>query len=73
VCEATVYVEQNGRREKVLKDVIRVEVTEGGVVLTALLEPPQTIQGTIREVDLLKHSVTLIAPQEKDEPKEPKW
>lgn len=68
MCEATVYVERNGQREKVLKDVIKVEITNQGVVLTSLVQPPQTIQGAIREVDLLKHSVTLTAERTNKEP-----
>lgn len=61
MCEATVYVERDGLREKVLQDVARIEVTEAGIVLSRLFEPPQIIQGVIREVDFLKHAVTLAA------------
>lgn len=68
MCEATVYVVRDGQREEVLKNVIRVESTNNGVVLTSLLNPPQIIQGDIREVDLLKHSVTLTAKRKGDEP-----
>ncbi|MDH4136325.1 MAG: hypothetical protein OEW09_06355 [Anaerolineae bacterium] len=28
-------------------------------MLTKLFEPPQTVQSVIREIDFLKHSVTL--------------
>jgi predicted RNA-binding protein len=65
MCEATVYVERNGQRERVLKGVIKVEITDQGIVLTSLVQPPQMIQGAIRQVDLLKHSVTLIAERKK--------
>lgn len=61
MCEATVYLERNGQREKVLEDVVRIESTATGIVLTKLLEPPQTSQAVIREIDFLKHSVTLWA------------
>jgi len=59
MCEATVYLERDGQREKVLEDVVRIESTATGIVLTKFLEPPQTIQAVIREVDFLKHLVTL--------------
>jgi predicted RNA-binding protein len=59
MCEARVYMERDGQREKVMEDVVRIESTETGIVLTKLLEPPQTVQGIIREIDFLKHSVTL--------------
>jgi predicted RNA-binding protein len=53
-------MERDGQREKVMEDVVRIESTESGIVLTKLLEPPQTVQGIIREIDFLKHSVTLV-------------
>lgn len=59
MCEATVYMEQEGRREKVLEDVVRIESSDTGIILTKLLAPSQTIQAVIREVDFLKHTVIL--------------
>jgi len=59
MCEATVYMDRDGQREKVMENVVRIESTEAGIVLTKLFEPPQTVQGIIREIDFLKHSVTL--------------
>jgi len=59
MCEATVYMDRDGQREKVMEDVVRIESTEAGIVLTKLFEPPQTVQGGIREIDFPKHSVTL--------------
>ena len=59
MCEATVYIERDDQREKVMEDVVRIESTESGIVLTKLFEPPQTVRGVIREIDFLKHSVTL--------------
>lgn len=59
MCEATVYIEQEGRREKVLEDVVRIESSDTGMILTKLFAPSQTIQAVIREVDFLKHIVIL--------------
>ncbi len=67
MCEATVYVERNGQRERVLKGVIKVEITNQGIVLTSLLEPPRIMQGAIREVDLFKHRVMLTAQPKNEE------
>jgi len=52
-------MERDGQREKVMEDVVRIESTEAGIMLARLFEPPQTVQGVIREIDFLKHSVTL--------------
>lgn len=59
MCESTVYMQRDGQREKVMEDVVRIELTESGIVLTKLFEPPQTFQGVIREINFLEHSVTL--------------
>jgi len=59
MCESTVYMERDGQRNKVMDDVVRIEATEAGIVLTKLLEPPQTVRGVIREINFLEHSVTL--------------
>jgi predicted RNA-binding protein len=67
MCEATVYLEKAGQRQKVLEDIIRVELTRDGVVLSKLLEPLQTIQSVIQEIDFLKHAVTLTAEGQNDE------
>ncbi len=67
MCEATVYLDQAGQRQKVLENVARVELTGDGVVLRKLFEPPVTIRAMIREIDFLKHSVTLVAEGQNDE------
>jgi len=59
MCEATVYIERDGQREKVLKDVVRIASTGTGLALIRLLGPPKTVRGVIRKVDFLKHKVTL--------------
>jgi predicted RNA-binding protein len=59
MCEATVYMEQAGRREKVLEDVVRIGSSDVGIILTKLFAPPHTIRATIRGIDFLKHTVTL--------------
>jgi predicted RNA-binding protein len=65
--EATVYLDQAGQRRKVLENVARVELTGDGVVLRKLFEPPVTIRAMIREVDFLKHSITLVTEGQNDE------
>jgi predicted RNA-binding protein len=67
MCEATVYLERDGQREKVLQDVVRITPTGTGLVLIRLLEPPKTVRGVIREIDFLKHSVTLATEAPTDE------
>lgn len=61
MCEATVYLEQDGQRKKVLEDVFRLKTSPDGVVLRKLMEPPQTVQAIIHEIDFARHTVTLVA------------
>ena len=55
MCQATVYLKD----EKIMQDVIGVEVTEEGVRLTTFFEDPKLVRGRIRYIDLLKHRVLL--------------
>jgi predicted RNA-binding protein len=65
MCQAIVYLES----EEIMRDVIRVELTDEGVRLTTFFESPRVVPAAIREIDLLKHRVVLEPlPGEKQEP-----
>jgi predicted RNA-binding protein len=65
MCQAIVYLEG----EEIMRDVIRVELTDDGVRLTTFFESPRVVPAAIREIDLLKHRVVLEPlPGEKQEP-----
>jgi predicted RNA-binding protein len=55
MCQATVFLDG----DKILEDVIAVRPTEQGVELSTLFEEPRTVKATIRDIDLLKHTVHL--------------
>ena len=55
MCQATVFLDG----EKILEDVIEVRPTEQGVELSTLFEEPRTVKASIRDIDLLKHTVHL--------------
>ena len=63
MCQATVYL--NG--EEIMKDVLLVEPTPEGVMLVTLFEPPRVVPAIIRKIDLMKHRVILVSPEEVDE------
>ena len=50
--------------DKILEDVIEVRPTEQGVELSTLFEEPRTVKASIRDIDLLKHTVHLESLQE---------
>jgi predicted RNA-binding protein len=65
MCQATVYLVQNGQEKEIMRDVILLEPVEGGIRLQAFFEDPVTLQARVGCIDFLKHTVTLV-PMEVD-------
>jgi predicted RNA-binding protein len=63
MCQATVYLTQDGEDKEIMRDVIFLEPVEGGLRLQAFFEEPVILQARIERIDFLKHTVTL-APEE---------
>jgi predicted RNA-binding protein len=64
MCQATVYLICNGQEDEIMKDVISLEPTEGGLRLKSLFEEPKIVQGRIERIDFLKHKITIVAEEE---------
>lgn len=64
MCQATVYLVHDGQEEEIMKDVILLESADEGVRLSTFFEVPQTVRARIQRVDLLKHTVMLVAERE---------
>jgi predicted RNA-binding protein len=64
MCQATVYLVQNGQGEEIMRDVVLLESVERGVRLQALFEHPVTVPARVARIDFLKHSVTLEPVEE---------
>ncbi len=62
MCQAKVYLRQDGQEIEIMKEVIGIEITEEGLILKSFFEEPKEIKGRIREIDFLKHSV-IIEPE----------
>ncbi len=62
MCQAKVYLRQNGQEIEIMKEVIGIEITDKGLVLKSFFEEPKEIRGRIREIDFLKHFV-IIEPE----------
>jgi predicted RNA-binding protein len=60
MCQATVYVVQDGQEQEIMRDVVLLEPVEGGLRLQAFFEEPVTIQARVERIDFLKHTVTLV-------------
>lgn len=69
MCEARVYLVEEGGEREVLRDVVLVRPQDDGFLLVNLLGEQMVVQGTIVEIDLLKHIVRL-RPREGKGPSE---
>lgn len=62
MCQATVYLAREGQAdERIMEDVTRLDVVEGGVCIATFFEEPQVVPARVAHIDFLKHTVTLIA------------
>ena len=67
MCQATVYILEDGKQQEVMRDVTRLVMVEGGVRLEQFFEQPRTLPGRITEIDFLKHRVYLMPLEESKE------
>jgi len=65
MCQATVYLAQDGQEKEIMRDVILLEPVEDGLQLQAFFEEPVTVKAQVSRIDFLKHSVILV-PTERD-------
>jgi predicted RNA-binding protein len=64
MCQMSVVLEKNGKQEKIMDAVARLEVTAEGVVINALFEKPMLIRGgEIKGIDFLDGVVVLVQPE----------
>jgi predicted RNA-binding protein len=60
MCQATIYLVQDGQEKEIMRDVILLEPVEDGLRLQAFFEDPITVQAQVGRIDFLKHTVTLV-------------
>ena len=60
MCQATVYLTQDGQEDELMRDVVLLEPVENGLRLQAFFEEPVTVQARVERIDFLKHTVTLV-------------
>ena len=59
MCLATVFIEDDGQRERVMQDVAWIKPTAGGLQLTTLLGKSRLFQAQIESIDLMKSMIVL--------------
>jgi predicted RNA-binding protein len=64
MCEATVYMTEDGQDKKVMQDVVLVQPEGDAYLLVNLLGEQKLVRGTIKKLDFLKHTVHLEKSKE---------
>ena len=59
MCIATIYEKKSGGNEQVLQEVVSMDIEDGNINLTTILGEKQTLTGSIKHVDFLKHTVVI--------------
>ena len=59
MCQATVYLVQDGREKELMRDVVLLEPDDEGLRLQAFFEEPVVVRARVSRIDFLKHTVTL--------------
>lgn len=62
MCIATVYVEADGGLEKLMDEVIRIDVENGKLRLTDLLGKEKYVQGKLRSIDFWEEHSVIVEP-----------
>ncbi len=59
MCEATVYLTEEGQEKKIMQDVVLVQPEGDAYLLANLLGEQKLVRGRIKRIDFLKHTVQL--------------
>ena len=64
MCQATVYLVQDGQEKEIMRDVVLLEPEREGLRLQAFFEEPVVLRAQVSRIDFLKHTVTLTPLKE---------
>ena len=60
MCQMRVILETNGKQQTILENASLLEVTNDGVSVSALFEPPQVVaHARVTKIDFMSGTVTL--------------
>jgi len=61
---ANAYIDKNGQKELVLKEVARLHIESGSIVLETLFGENKIIQGKIKKIDFVNSKILLKGKQQ---------
>ncbi len=68
MCQMCVLVEKDNKTEKILEEVIKVEIMNNGIMVSSYFEEPKFIDNVrIKEIDCLGSTVTLLEMEKKSD------
>ncbi len=59
MCQATVFLKHGVEKQEIMRDVIALEAHGDEVRIRSFFDAPQTLRARVRQIDFLKHTVTL--------------
>jgi predicted RNA-binding protein len=59
MCEATVYLAEDGQEKKIMQDVVLMQPEGDAYLLANLLGEQKLVRGRIKRIDFLKHTIHL--------------
>lgn len=61
MCQMSIVMEKIDQKDKIIKDVIKLEITDKGIMVSTFFDEPKFIDNVIiKEVDCLASTVTLL-------------
>lgn len=67
MCQANVYLLRDGQKEEIMREATFLEVTDKGVRVATFFEEPRFVPAKVATVDFLKHTVTLVPYEERED------
>ena len=66
MCQMCVVVEKGEKTEKIIEEVVKVEILNNGIMVSTFFDDPKFIDNVmIKEIDCLGSTVTLLDREEK--------
>ncbi len=66
MCQAKIILQEGKERRELMRDVIQLEIEGDLVRLSRFFEPVVEIRAAVKDIDFLKHTVTML-PLDEDE------
>ena len=65
MCQMSVVIQKAGKKEKIIEEVVKVEIMDNGIMVSSFFDDPKFIDNVmIKEIDCLGSTVTLLNREE---------